>query len=119
MLKIRGCTALSGFRINKILLSLQNVDQTITGIHTEYVHFAELESELMVNEYDHLASLLHYGPLPQPPDPAWHMLLVTPRPGTISPWSSKATDIVHNCGLRQVIRVERGLAWYIQSSDRH
>ena len=118
MLKIRGCSALSDFRINKILLSLQNVDQTMTGIHTEYVHFAESESELMIHEYDHLVSLLHYGPVPHPPDPAWHLFLVTPRPGTISPWSSKATDIVHNCGLRQVIRVERGLAWYIQSSDQ-
>ena len=38
--------------------------------------------------------------------------LVVPRAGTISPWSSKATDIAHNCGLEQVSRLERGVAWY-------
>jgi phosphoribosylformylglycinamidine synthase len=34
---------------------------------------------------------------------------VTPRKGTISPWSSKATDIFRNCGIEPVRRVERGL----------
>ena len=36
---------------------------------------------------------------------------VTPRKGTISPWSSKATDIFHNCALSDVLRVERGIHW--------
>mgnify|MGYP002227811336 CR=1 FL=1 len=40
---------------------------------------------------------------------------MTPRPGTISPWSSKATDIAHNCGLQQVNRLERGMAYYIEA----
>ncbi len=39
------------------------------------------------------------------------MLIVVPRPGTISPWSSKATDIMHNCGLDKVRRVERGIVY--------
>lgn len=43
------------------------------------------------------------------------MLLVTPRPGTISPWSSKSTDIAHNCGLDKVVRLERGIAYYVQA----
>lgn len=41
--------------------------------------------------------------------------MVTPRPGTISPWSSKASDIAHNCGLKQVVRLERGLAFYVKA----
>ncbi|MEE8321561.1 MAG: phosphoribosylformylglycinamidine synthase, partial [Gammaproteobacteria bacterium] len=118
MLKIRGCPALSAFRINKIISLLQKIDPVIAGIHTEYIHFAEIKSELNNDEYDHLVSLLHYGPVSQPPDPAWRLFLVTPRPGTISPWSSKATDIAHNCGLDKVVRVERGLAWYIQSTEQ-
>ncbi|UMP84391.1 hypothetical protein MJ563_20550 [Klebsiella pneumoniae] len=40
---------------------------------------------------------------------------MTPRPGTISPWSSKATDIAHNCGLAQVVRLERGVAYYVEA----
>jgi len=47
--------------------------------------------------------------------PQGKLLLVTPRPGTISPWSSKATDIAHNCGLQQVNRLERGVAYYIEA----
>ena len=38
-------------------------------------------------------------------------LLVVRRPGTISPWSSKATDIAHVCGLTAVRRIERGIAF--------
>jgi phosphoribosylformylglycinamidine synthase len=118
MLIIRGCTALSTFRINKILATLQKADPLIINVRTEYIHFAELESRLDDHENEHLISLLQYGPVPKSPDPTWHFFLVTPRPGTISPWSSKATDIVHNCGLNQVIRVERGIAWYIQSANQ-
>jgi phosphoribosylformylglycinamidine synthase len=43
---------------------------------------------------------------------------VTPRKGTISPWSSKATDIFHNCGLTDIRRVERGIHFDIQAGDR-
>ncbi len=45
------------------------------------------------------------------------MLLVTPRPGTISPWSSKSTDIARNCGLTSIKRLERGTAYYVESSS--
>ncbi|MDC3105729.1 phosphoribosylformylglycinamidine synthase, partial [Gammaproteobacteria bacterium] len=41
--------------------------------------------------------------------------LVVPRLGTISPWSSKATDIAHNCGLLKIKRIERGVAYFIES----
>ena len=43
------------------------------------------------------------------------MLLVVPRFGTVSPWSSKATDIAHVCGLADVVRIERGVAYFVQS----
>lgn len=62
-----------------------------------------------------LEALLQYGPKEQDVDKAGVLLLVVPRPGTISPWSSKATDIVHNCGLKNVLRVERGIAYYLQA----
>src|SRR5204863_498999 len=43
-------------------------------------------------------------------------LLSVPRLGTISPWSSKATDIAHSCGLDQVRRIERGTLFRLLSS---
>src|SRR5690606_15713922 len=63
-----------------------------------------------------LDKLLTYGPAIASHEPRGQMLLVTPRPGTISPWSSKATDIAHNCGLSQVKRLERGIAYYIEAA---
>ncbi len=44
-------------------------------------------------------------------------MLVVPRPGTISPWSSKATDIAHVCGLDAVRRLERGIAYRLQARE--
>ena len=58
---------------------------------------------------------MRYGPMAQAVFASGQLLLVVPRPGTISPWSSKATDIAHNCGLENVLRVERGTAYYIES----
>ena len=60
---------------------------------------------------------MQYGPMAQAVSASGQLLLVVPRPGTISPWSSKATDIAHNCGLENVLRVERGTAYYIESSE--
>lgn len=56
------------------------------------------------------------GPQTDNEDPEGEMLLVVPRPGTISPWSSKATDIAHNAGLVSILRLERGIAYYIQGT---
>ena len=42
---------------------------------------------------------------------------VTPRKGTISPWSSKATDIFHNCGIDAIARVERGIHFILTTED--
>ena len=50
-------------------------------------------------------------------DPVGQFILVTPRPGTISPWSSKSTDIAHNCGLTKIVRLERGLSYYISTEN--
>ncbi|MCH9674639.1 MAG: phosphoribosylformylglycinamidine synthase, partial [Gammaproteobacteria bacterium] len=45
-------------------------------------------------------------------------VIVSPRPGTVSPWSSKATDIAHNCGLADVRRLERGVRWQLFDDQR-
>ena len=62
-------------------------------------------------------ALLSYGPRrDRPPRLGEPFCTVVPRPGTISPWSSKATDIFRLCGLAAVVRVERGMRWYVQGS---
>ena len=45
-------------------------------------------------------------------------ILLAPRLGTISPWSSKATDIANNCAL-PVRRIERVLAYRLSFQPGH
>ncbi|CAM4221902.1 phosphoribosylformylglycinamidine synthase [Pluralibacter gergoviae] len=113
---LRGSPALSAFRITKLLARFQAANLPVSNIYAEYMHFAELSAPLSDEEQTRLASLLTYGPYLSSHTPAGKLLLVTPRPGTISPWSSKATDIAHNCGLQQVVRLERGVAYYVEAS---
>jgi len=114
MLILRGAPALSEFRVNKILARCQQSQLPVTNVYAEYAHFADLTSPLDTDEQTKLEKLLTYGPTIAEHTPAGQLVLVTPRPGTISPWASKATDIAHNCGLKQVHRVERGIAYYVE-----
>ncbi|QXX83514.1 phosphoribosylformylglycinamidine synthase [Providencia sp. R33] len=111
---LRGSPALSAFRITRLLALFAEKQLPVTDIYAEYMHFADLSAPLSDSEQGKLSSLLKYGPSLTEHDPFGKLVLVTPRPGTISPWSSKATDIAHNCGLSQVKRIERGVAYYVQ-----
>ncbi|WP_434359138.1 phosphoribosylformylglycinamidine synthase [Parasalinivibrio latis] len=114
---LRGSPALSEFRVNKLLESCLEAGLPVTGIYAEFMHFAHIAAPLNDEETEKLARLLKYGPTLAEHAPEGTLLVVTPRPGTISPWSSKATDIAHNCGLNNIKRLERGTAYYIESSQ--
>ncbi|WP_105903079.1 phosphoribosylformylglycinamidine synthase [Vibrio gangliei] len=114
---LRGSPALSEFRVNKLLELCRELNLPVSGIYAEFTHFADLTSELTPQALSKLEKLLTYGPTIEDHEPQGLLLLTTPRPGTISPWSSKATDIAHNCGLQQIKRLERGTAYYIESSE--
>ena len=120
MLILRGAPALSVFRVQKLLDTLQARLPAVQGIQAEYMHFAALEAgapDLTATETELLQKLLQYGPTYAPTEPVGELLLVVPRFGTISPWASKATDIAHNCGLGRIRRLERGIAYYLRSSS--
>ena len=119
---LRGAPALSEFRTTKLLANFAQLNLPVTGIYAEYMHFADLASELNASELEKLKKLLTYGPTIAEHQPVGELILVTPRPGTISPWSSKATDIANNCGLSQINRLERGIAYYVEgelSDEQH
>ena len=111
---LRGASALSEFRLNKLLTTSNELNLGVTNIYAEFVHFADLTAPLNDTDLTKLNKLLTYGPTIAEHQPSGKLVLVTPRPGTISPWSSKATDIANNCGLAQVKRLERGIAYYIE-----
>ena len=116
MLINRGAPALSEFRIQKLVAQLEKAIPNLQGIYAEYVHFADVEDKFPKTKQKVLEQLLQYGPQAKSVDAEGTLLLVVPRPGTISPWSSKATDIAHNSGVKQLKRVERGIAYTISLS---
>src|SRR5256885_7761954 len=117
MLQIPGPPALSAFRIAKLLDRLGALEPAVTGLVAHFMHFAELAQPLSAPEREVLAQLLTYGPRPRAPaDAAGECVLVVPRTGTISPWSSKATDIAPVCGLAGGRRIQRGIEYRMRAA---
>jgi len=112
---LRGGPALSEFRSHKLLRQIREHVPEVTRIDAVYLHITELEERLTGEEQLVLEQLLTYGPPQRDDDITGFTLVVVPRPGTISPWSSKATDIIHNCGLGRVRRVERGIIYTLET----
>ncbi|MDP3977463.1 MAG: phosphoribosylformylglycinamidine synthase [Pseudomonas sp.] len=113
MLILRGAPALSAFRHGKLLEQLTSKVPAVTGLYAEFAHFADVTGVLGADEEQVLARLLKYGPSVPVQEPSGRLLLSIPRFGTISPWSSKASDIARNCGLAKIQRIERGIAYYV------
>ena len=114
ILQLRGPRAASEFRLAKLLATLKTVDPGVRSVAAEFWHFVEVDGQLMDKDRALLERLLAYGPAG--PRASGTTYLVVPRLGTISPWSSKATDIARNCGLAAVKRIERGTAYTIDSA---
>ena len=117
ILKLRGSPALSAFRLEKLHARLGEIAPGARIAGAEFWHFVEVAHALAERERALLDQLLVYGE-PAPPAPAkrGELILVVPRIGTISPWSSKATDIARQCGLPAVRRIERGIAYYVEGA---
>lgn len=118
MLQLLGAPALSEFRVRKRLADLQGAGLDVTGwqLDSRFIHFVDVEQDLSPAQQQVLETILTYGPAVESSLTAGALLrLAVPRPGTISPWSSKATDIAHICGLKTVQRIERGIAFYCRT----
>ncbi|MDG1234680.1 MAG: phosphoribosylformylglycinamidine synthase, partial [Pseudomonadales bacterium] len=119
MLVLPGPTALSSFRVSKLHSELAAEGLDVNRIDTQFMHFVDLNEELDQQDLAVLTGLLRYGAQENQRSDLMssdHLLrLVVPRSGTISPWSSKATDIARICGLEKVIRIERGIAYRIDA----
>ena len=113
ILELSGPEALSPFRSQKYLDALRGINPNIEEVRARFVHLVHARRPLTGEELGVLEELLRYGPRHDPHDWPAAFCLVIPRPGTISPWSSKATDICHCCGLDAVIRLERATRWFV------
>ncbi len=113
MLILPGSNALSAFRTQRLLSQLQAVDAAITGVTGRFIHFIDAVGEVTQEDQARLDGLLTYGE-PFSGAAEGDEFVVIPRFGTISPWASKATDIARNCGMANIHRIERGIAYHVQ-----
>ena len=116
MLILQGCNALSKFRINKLLSTVQTYTPEIISIQTRFIHFVNENKALNKKERAQLDELLNYGQTFDSFEKN-NPLIVIPRLGTISPWSSKASDIIHNSGLNKITRIERGVIYLFEIAN--
>ncbi len=116
VLTFPGGVALSRFRLDKLNQRIAAAGVGLRAAGARHVHFVEADGRLDARDADTLSRLLTYGE----PAPAGlgRQVLVTPRLGTISPWSSKATDIARQCGLTAVRRIERGTIFDLEGDGR-
>ena len=120
MFSLFGAPALSQFRLDQLLRALKVEEPRIQALDSRWMHFVDSSQQLKPSELDVLGKLLTYGariPAAQRDLPTGQRILVTPRVGTESPWSSKATDIAHVCGLSGVTRLERGTVYFIEAAS--
>ena len=118
MLEIRGSSALSAFRRDQLLARIRESVAHVDTVSARFIHYVDVSHALDAVDERTLRDLLTYGSHVDDGDPATGgqeatTLVVIPRVGTISPWSSKATDIAHTCGLAGVERIERGIEYRV------
>ena len=114
---LRGQPAFSSFRIAALLRRIRQAAPNLgfDRLDSIFVYFVETDRELSGSVLEHARALLEATEFMDPVVTSG--LFVTPRKGTISPWSSKATDIFRNCGIGQVSRVERGMYLRLLAAD--
>jgi len=108
MLCLLGSSALSRFRTENLLERLLAAYPLISDISVESVYFADFDPDVSWSSENQatLEDLLLATAMADESNAA--TLVVTPRVGTVSPWSSKATEICHAAGLLGLKRVEQG-----------
>lgn len=110
-----GEPAFSDFRRQKLALRIAAQCGQEPGIDARHVYFVSSAKALTGEQISRLEDLLHGERTGQLP--LQGLKLLVPRLGTVSPWSSKATDIARRCGLNDVERIERGMAVWLSAVD--
>ncbi len=102
---------LSETQTNNLALSLG-----ISSVSARYIHFVDAE-KLTNQENEKLQQLLDYGEEFRGKETS-NSVIIIPRLGTISSWSSKATEIAQNTGIDKIRRIERGVIYYFDSMPK-
>lgn len=118
MLQAQGGAAASSFRLSRLLSEVRRLYPAVTRVSGRYHHLIDLNRALTGREQGVLDALLDYGLRSEEAitsgDAQVCRFIVVPRLGTITPWSTKATNIARRCGLDAVDRIERGVVWTLE-----
>jgi phosphoribosylformylglycinamidine synthase len=118
MLELPGQAALSNFRLAKLTRTLKRADDRVAAVEARFTYFVATHGELSGEDRKRLDGLLLSGDKPASLSRGAGTLYVVPRPGTISPWSSKATDIARACDITGVERIERGICYGLKFNGK-
>ncbi|MDR0673931.1 MAG: phosphoribosylformylglycinamidine synthase [Zoogloeaceae bacterium] len=113
---LRGQAAFSDFRLRGLSAKLAAAGFQVAAIKADYWHLVALKAALDPAAREKLGVLLEEEAT-DTTTAAGETFFVTPRLGTISPWSSKATEIAQHCGLEAVERIERGILFRVTLPD--
>ncbi len=111
-----GSSALSAFRLEKLRVALNAAAPNVVIHDTRYCYFSALQGAKLDRAQSALLDKV-LGLSKAAKEPAGDAVLIVPRLGTISPWSTKATDIAQHCGLTGVERIERGVIYYLSTAS--
>ena len=118
MIVIRGNQSLSSFRIEKLKQQIHSQLGFLAEISTRTLYFVDQAQTLSTDELKRIYEVLEISDENQDNSQLEEAVIVVPRMGTISPWSSKATDIFHHCGLDNLNRIEAGILYQIEKPDQ-
>ncbi|KAF5357526.1 hypothetical protein D9757_013066 [Collybiopsis confluens] len=135
MLVLSGSSSISPQKRDLLLENVCKILPSVSSVDSVWIHLVKCTSNQAEAELGDTFSpvrksldlLLTYGDditlkdtLTAISSPGENVVYVLPRIGSISPWSSKATDIAVICNLStHVERIERGLAYMFTTSDHH
>ena len=114
---IDGQQALSDFRIRKLNEILSIIDSSIKINDAAFRYYIQLSGSLDQENMTRLSALLLSGEPTIKRNNQSSQVNVVPRIGTISSWSSKATDITRACGISMVTRLERGICFTYETKE--
>ncbi|MEJ6558714.1 MAG: phosphoribosylformylglycinamidine synthase [Candidatus Thioglobus sp.] len=114
----QGISALGAFKTQSLQLKITQAQAGLKLLGAEFIHFSDLNDNLDENKTKQLTQLLSYSE-PLNINNAISSIVVIPRLGTISPWSSKATDIMHLCDMTQIKRIERAVVYHFDAKIKN
>lgn len=116
-LELPGQSALSRFRLQRLLEDLRQADDRVVRLGARFTYFVSTSASSSAAERSKLDALLLSGEPVESFSSDAQLIIIAPRPGTISPWSSKATEIALACDLGIVDRIERGICYAVECKE--